>query len=70
MNQGEYPKYQVTISGAEYMLPLYEVSHNLNVHTSISLGNKALEADGVVRPITDEERNLIHDVAAFSDIAA
>ena len=68
MNRGDYPKYQITIDGTEHMLPLHEVGHNLNTNTSVTLGSKALGADGVVRPITDEERRLMHDIAIVSDI--
>lgn len=69
-DNSEFPKYQITIDGQEHWLPLRKAGIELNSYFApVSLGSKALEASGVTRDITQQERNQMIDIADEWDAA-
>lgn len=63
-HQSEFPKFQIIIDNVEHWLPLGTAGRELNSYwCPVRIGSKALEATGVTREITIEERNKMIDIA-------
>ena len=59
-----FPMYQMLIDGQTHWLRLQQagVAYD-NAWAPVSIGGRVIESDGAERPITDEERRQIADIA-------